>query len=743
MKLVITPDSEESSEDMLPYALQYAALGWYVFPCKNKKPLTPNGLNDASIDPEQITSWWATNPKAQIAVVTGLSGLAVVDIDHEPSKNIIADTVLTTLINDKGLNIETAAAKSGRGGFHLFYKDTSEGALGPSTDFLGIKGLDIRARGSYVVVAPSLHSNGKRYAWLEGRSPFEYALLDMPDFLTTASEKSLSLLQIETIEDGSRNDTLASFAGLLRSMGLGYEVILHALDEINTSKCNPPLPDEEIRIIAEHITKYPPYPTHQPDTSPQERQTILSFNNTDAGFSELFSFHNAGKLKYDHSTGKWLLWTGHYWASDDKFEILNLAKDSARTFRRAALATPDPGQQMNLLRRASQMEGLHNINSMLTMAGALPGISTVIQDWDKDQFLLGVPNGTVDLRTGEFYEGKPEDLIRLVAGAPYDKTAQCPRWIQFVNEIFDNNTSVVEFVHHVAGYSLTGSTKEQGLFMLIGKGANGKSVFLEVLRAVFAEYSFGAPFSTFERSLVPSQNSNDIAALAGKRLVTTSESMEGITLNEAKLKQLTGGDVISARFLHKEFFQFIPVCKIFLATNHPPRIHDDSEGFWRRIKRIDFPVSFEGGKADANLTDKLKAEAPGILNWAIEGCLKWQQSGLMVPSTVTDSVNEYRKSSDPLDDFLQELTVASADESVTIDDLYKAYRTYASSRSLKSYEILSLERFQNRMGRTYKKTVIDGHKCYTGLKLLDDRIRSLQTTNAGGGVIINRIVRNS
>jgi putative DNA primase/helicase len=235
----------------------------------------------------------------------------------------------------------------------------------------------------------------------------------------------------------------------------------------------------------------------------------------------------------------------------------------------------------------------------------------------------------------------------------FDPRAGCPQWLKFLNDIFGGENDLIGYVYRAVGYCLTGDTTEQVAFLCYGSGANGKSTFLDVLRYVLGDYAYNLPFSTFElkaRSSIP----NDVAALPRRRFVTALETNESAPLNEARLKLLTGCDPVSARLLYREFFTFIPTAKFWLATNHKPEVVDDSPGFWRRIRLIPFLQQFVGDSADKDLLCKLKAEASGILRWALEGCLAWQREGLCLPNVVQAASQAYREENDHIGEFLDE-----------------------------------------------------------------------------------------
>jgi len=265
--------------------------------------------------------------------------------------------------------------------------------------------------------------------------------------------------------------------------------------------------------------------------------------------------------------------------------------------------------------------------------------------------------------------------------------------------------------------NLTGDTREQTIVISHGKGANGKTRMLSILRHTLGDYAYDAPFSTFElnqRASIP----NDLAALVNKRLVTSSETNEGTRLNEARIKALSGQDSITARFLHCEFFTFEPVAKFLLAVNHRPRVQDDSYGFWRRVRLIPFNREFKGEADDKQLGEKLAVESSGILNWLIEGCLTWQKQGLEpTPNCVLQATEEYRSESDPLSQFVLDELVIQPQAQVKASLLYKSYITWAEDQGLQKREIITNTAFGRRIGQKFKKIQNRDANFYQGVGL--------------------------
>jgi putative DNA primase/helicase len=277
---------------------------------------------------------------------------------------------------------------------------------------------------------------------------------------------------------------------------------------------------------------------------------------------------------------------------------------------------------------------------------------------------------------GEIRRGRKEDYITQSSGIPFVQDAKAPRWELFLKEIFNGDERLISFIKRAAGYSLTGLTVEEIILICWGNGRNGKTVLLNTLRKILGDYADNTPFSTFE--IDPkgkSQNTNDLAKLVGKRLVTSSETSGSVRLNEERVKALTGRDPITCRFLFQEFFTYTPAYKIWLAVNHKPVIIGVDEGIWTRVRLIPFAVSFRG-REDKYLEETLEKELPGILQWAISGCLEWQEKGLPQPGLVQKATDEYRSESDIVGKFLKEKTEEKKGSKIQATVLYEAFKAW-------------------------------------------------------------------
>jgi putative DNA primase/helicase len=326
---------------------------------------------------------------------------------------------------------------------------------------------------------------------------------------------------------------------------------------------------------------------------------------------------------------------------------------------------------MALARHAQKSEASSRINALIEVARTEPGIPIMPDQLDTDPYLLNVMNGTLDLRTGELRPHRREDLITKLAPVEFDSRAQSQTFMKFLSRITDGDEELQGFIQRAIGYGLTGDTSEQVLFISHGTGANGKTTLLNQIQDMLGDYSQQSPTETLVRKRERSAT-NDIARLQGARFVVASEVAEGGKLDEVLVKQLTGLDTISAKFHYQEYFDFRPQCKFFLVTNHKPEIRGSDEGIWRRIMLIPFEVRIPEGDRDKHLPEKLRQELPGILAWAVRGCLDWQKDGLAPPEKVRAATADYRAEMDWMSAFLSECCILEEGAKTTAKDLYGA-----------------------------------------------------------------------
>lgn len=348
---------------------------------------------------------------------------------------------------------------------------------------------------------------------------------------------------------------------------------------------------------------------------------------------------------------------------------------TVRSIYEEAGKSTDSGERSAIAKHAQKSEGEARIRATINLAQSEPEITVSPEDMDQDHWLLSCHNTTLNLKTGEPMQHNRSNLITQIAQVEYDPYATCPTWDRFLNQIMDGNENIISFLQRAIGYSLTGDTGEQCLFILHGYGANGKSTFLQAISSMLGDYAMQTPTETL---LVKRKGSipNDVARLKGARMVTASEAEADQRLAEGLIKQMTGEDTLSARLLHQEWFDFKPTHKIFLATNHKPKINGMDPAIWRRINLIPFDVTIPEHKRDKKLLSKLEKELPGILAWAVKGCLDWIANGLGTPDEVRTATNQYQIDMDVMAQFLNDCCVIDDTEIVAAKNLYAAYLSW-------------------------------------------------------------------
>jgi putative DNA primase/helicase len=440
-----------------------------------------------------------------------------------------------------------------------------------------------------------------------------------------------------------------------------------------------------------------------------------SYPRTDSGNAELFAQLHGENVRFDHKQGRWLLWEtkGGRWKEDKEGKVRGLMKNTARNRLQTAVGGNHDESRDREVGWAIQSEHRFRIIAALELAKSEVPVSDTGDCWDADPWLLAVANGVVDLRNGKLRKGTRTDRLTKSSPVVFDSAASCPRFEQFVAEIFDGDKDLMHFVQKAVGYSLTGSVAEQCLFACYGEGRNGKSTLLEILLFMFGEYGIDLPFAALEAK----NNMGEGVDLPGSRFAKSVEVREAGRLDEARLKAWTGGDTISIRALYRNSFSFKPTHKMWLAFNHKPVISDNSPGMWRRIRLIPFRCKFKEAEADKGLLEKLKAESPGVLNWAIKGCLAWQKEGLDVPRIVAEATSEYQDESDVLSPFLDDCCVLDPNSSVASIDLWTVYQAWANSSGDRSLARNTFAEHLKRRGFISAEAGHEKRRVWRGLTL--------------------------
>lgn len=650
-------------------AIELAKRGFKVFPLQpgEKTPLKSfKWKKEASADGDVIRKWAGRWPDANYAIATGEdSGLLVVDLDvKKDSDGIQTLRDLEAQFGDGAprlLNLNapyTLTVRTPSGGLHLYFQHV--GGFTNAVSIVG--GVDLRTDGGYVV-APGSVIDGKPYEFVS--SPLA-AAERMPDWLIEqlrgGGERAGKKPQADTgeIAKGGRNDALTRFAGKLRRLGKSEAEILEALRKRNAERCVPPLDERELRTIARSIGNRPIGDVGYPATELGNAQRIID----DRGHV----------MRYCFPWRSWVAWDGRRWCRDDDGLAIKGAKAVLQKIRDewiALIQKSEDDEAKKVGKWVHQSQSRKVIENSLWLAR--DELAVRPNQLDANDWLLTVENGTIDLKTGRLREHRQADYITKLAPVAYDPSATCPTWECFLREIYEDD-ELVAFIQRWCGYCLTGSTDEQAFLLLYGTGQNGKSTLLETLLALLGDYAGSTDFKTLlhqDREGVR----NDLARLTGLRVVKAVEAEQGSRLSETVIKQLTGGDMITARFLFKEFFEFKPTFKLFLAANHKPDIRGVDKAMWRRVMLVPHDVTIPDDKVDRDLPDKLRAELPGILNWALAGLASYREVGLDPPERVTAATAEYRDEQNILKDFLESECDPNprASDFETAHDLYLRY----------------------------------------------------------------------
>lgn len=455
-------------------------------------------------------------------------------------------------------------------------------------------------------------------------------------------------------------------------------------------------PDYRKRTIDKAIRDTRGGYTGAPSGNRQQRQTSTSSDGsnplplahlTDLGNAEYLIANHGTNLRYDVDSGRWLHWCGSHWQRDDTGKVDRITRETIRSMYDLLKNESDQDRSKKLYSHIIKSESRPRIEAMIALARYCDNIPTKTSDIDNNQWQFNCINGTIDLRTGKLHEHKQTDLITKISPVEYDPTAQCPRWMQFLNEVFQDNQETIDFVKRTIGYCLTGDTREESVFILYGRGQCGKSKFIECIRHILGDYIKDTPVTTFlERK---DTNTADLASLAGSRLVTASEAEnEKQSFNEPLIKKISGRDPVTCRYLYQDFFTYMPTYKVLITTNDVPKIKSQDYAMKRRVKVIPFKQRFydpEDGRQpvkDDTVGEKLQTEIKGILKWAVEGCLEWQQIGLAVPPSIRYEINALFDQQDPLAEFISDCMELDSALFITTKELWRTYHNWCEENKL-------------------------------------------------------------
>lgn len=472
--------------------------------------------------------------------------------------------------------------------------------------------------------------------------------------------------------------------------------------------------------LVRNATVMPPYSSIRiPGQVVRTEDGEKEYKLTDLGNAQRLIDQFGEDIRYSAQWSTWLVWQGTHWQVDDsKSFVQRLAHAVVKGMwsEIADMQSDDP-KRKPLLQWAQRSESARGIRDMLEIARTLKGIPITVAQLDVRPHLLNVQNGTINLKSMEMTAHRREDLLTSVIPINYNPDATIDMWTKFLTRIFPD-VELLEMVGRMAGYALSGENSEKCFFFLHGAGGdNGKSVFIEVLEAIFGPYAKSTPSETFAKNpLTAGKIPTDIARLRGTRLCVASEVGEGQRLNEELIKQITGRDTITARFLHQDFFDFRAQCVIMMTGNYKPVIHGQDDAMWRRVKMIPFDAKIPKEEQILRLADRIvEQEAEGVLAWLVYYCKQWRDSGLGSSVAVEEAVTQYRVESDVLGHFLEECTQPSPMFSCRASDLYDRYSRWSKNQGSKPMTNTAfgrrlgdrgLEKYKDMTGWHYRKIAI-------------------------------------
>jgi putative DNA primase/helicase len=757
-------------------ALRYAARGWPVVPlysvehgtcacasgrsCAHpgKHPRTANGVHNATTNRKRIKAWLEKWPKANFGIATGRrSGIFVLDVDGK-----IGKASLETLQDRHGRLPKTITVETGKGR-HLYFRcggarvRNSAGRLG--------KGIDVRGDGGYVVAAGSVHSSGAVYRYRDGRGlggievasapkwlidlvsapkatdsveaeptahPIPAADLDRARAYADAARRR-ELDRLGKAPNHQRNDTL-NLAAFKLGQFLPYSLFdsASAASELARVAAEVGLDDHEIGpTIRSGLKAGSQYPRRLPFLKSRDRirtverpkksdddlaADLAALGETDTDNAQRFARRFGAKAIHTPGRG-WLVYDGKRWRRDDLLQVTELAKQTARLIADEAQHLDIDAARAARSKFAAQSLGKGALDRMLDLAKSLLAVED--DRLDADAWLLNVENGTIDLRTGRREKHDPRDLLTKITPVRANRSAKCPLFKKFLRRITGGDAGLRTFIQKAVGYSLTGSTTEQAFFFVHGKsGNNGKSTLVNLIRDMLGDYGCHTPTETLLTKQYDNNIPADLARLAGARMVTAIEANFNRHLDEAKIKAMTGGEPIVARFMRQNFFPFVPEFKLWLVANDRPRVRGTDDAFWRRVRVIPLDITIPSAERDLDLPTKLRAEWSGILAWAVRGCRRWQASGLDQPTAVRSATKGWQQEMDALKAFVAEQLIIASGYKIPSSQLFDRYKKWCADHGEEPLTVQDFKaKLQESLDVTHTRT--KGRSWWRGIKFQD------------------------
>jgi putative DNA primase/helicase len=699
--------------------------------------MVPGGFKAASSSMDKLLDWSMEWPSMNIGLATGKPSMVIV-LDVDEKSDVSGAQTLKALESIESKLPSTLTQTTGGQGKHYFFKYPRNVEKVPSSVGEVGKGLDIRADGGYVILPPSSHKSGIKYQW----NIWDTSIAECPSWLLQLAMKKKSLPNIDDIRkkvfevpEGQRNKSLFEIAcGLKGKYGYNEDELFETMVIYNRENCKPPLQEDELHtIVHSAATRYTSNISKQISMMLEEDDIdTLDFSYSERGNAFRYFVSNDKDMRYCYTKKRWFVYDGSRWEEHHggeptlrMFRMINAMKKEANDIENEEV-------KKRLLRWIAKTEEKRTIVSSISLAEPL--MDMPLESMDKDPLDINCLNGTFNLKTMSLRPHVSSDHITFLAQVEYDEDATCPTWRKHIKKVFDNDVDTIECFQRTCGYSLTELNPEQVMFIAWGNGRNGKSTTFNTIGKILGDYMATAKAESFMKTMGDNDARNDLARLHRKRVVITTEPPSGSKLNETLIKSATGTDKIAARFLYQEFFEFVPQFKIFMHTNHRPRIPDSDEGIWRRIVMFPFNHVFDGADRDMHMDEKLIAESSGILNWMIDGYKKYNESdipGLKQSPSMISAKAEYRNFEDTLMSYISDRCIVDPSMAVSKTDLFSDFLNWCELNgeergNIKKFGMMIHGHFSNiKDRRTSKGREWSG----IGLKNKQDVLEKIRTAS--------------
>jgi putative DNA primase/helicase len=706
--------------DKLNYIQTMLDLGCAVVPLVEggKKPAVETGVKAAKKDKDYVVRHFTANQEQNYAVATGqVSGVIVIDVDGADGLATLKQLIETHARLQKTIRVKTPH------GVHIYFKAPNY-RVPNSVSRLG-DGIDVRGDGGYVVGPGSATPDGE-YKFVKGCGPDEVRIAPAPNWLLekigravprpelngapqnippndrpralayAEAARTRELDRLKKAPKHQRNNTLnlcalklgqflswglldaaaieKDLAAVASSIGLGLaEIGATIRSGLEAGRKQPrrlpflqapgPKPAQGVKLPVE--------------SDDQVIERLAALGETDTDNAERFAVRVGHKVLYSPKRG-WLVFDGKRYRPDDgELQCIELAKDVAQRISGESKFLSTDVSKAARARFAQASKSKASLDRMVDLAKGL----LVVEDskLDADPYLLNAQNGTVDLRTRRIDNHDPRDLLTKVTSVAVDLKAECPLFMKFFNRITGCDAGLMEYIQKAFGYTVSGLTSEQVFFFVHGKTSqNGKSTLVNLIRDLVGHYGCHSPTETFMTKQYENAIPADLARLAGSRMVTAIEANFNRQLDEAKLKGITGGEPIAARFLYGNFFEFAPEFKLWMVANDRPKVRSTDNAIWRRTRVVPMNIPIPEKERDKDLSAKLLTEGPAILGWAVRGFRKWQRDGLVEPTAVKTATADWRRSVDHLGRFIGEAAIFDPDGITSASALHNHYKTWCS-----------------------------------------------------------------